>query len=79
MINRPPTPADLLDAIEYVSVYMSDDMDCMQEALTVEWLIEQRLMPDPSEFGDVYRIHLCSYKRTGMIILNGWICEDNTQ
>lgn len=80
MINRPPSPRELLipfplvnhmrDAIQ---LEMSDDYKYMQEALTVEWLIEQGLMPDYYDF-DRRR-----YIKGPWWTTVYWYCEDKTQ
>ncbi len=57
-MNRPPDPEDVLEVSELQELLFTlnpfgvdlDQVKCMQEALTCEWLIEYGFMPDPSEF-----------------------------
>jgi hypothetical protein len=50
--------------------------DAMQEALTCEWLIEQGLMPDPSEFTF---FAIAGIKSDYAYEPHGWLCEDKTK
>lgn len=62
---RPPTPQEAIDWSEVrTTVYPYKDfwtlnMNCVQEALTAEWMIEYNLMPDITE-------HILPY--------GGWTC-----
>lgn len=79
MISRPPKPEEVLAMGEFplLAVRPLFDVDikqieAMQEALTVNWLIEQGFMPDPSEF-NVFKgeFWICEYESC-------WVCEDRT-
>ena len=85
MINRPPLISEVLD-IEGLSLIKwnlengdkkvfcatKNENACMQEALTVEWLIEQGFMPDPSEVFE-------PGKKVYSVTDDSWVCEDKTQ
>lgn len=79
MINRPPTPEEAFTRDElFTQVPYSED-ECVQEALTCEWLIAQGLMPDPADLlcRDCKNIgEHCGYYSEH---IDGWTCEDKTQ
>lgn len=57
-----------------------DNISAMQEALTCEWLIEQGLMPDPTEFRPMFtqRLYDLTSDNTKHKAAD-WICEDKTK
>lgn len=79
MTNRPYLPTEDrydVDGFEYQYLmrpldyeYDDEELECMQQALTCEWLIEYGFMPDPTnyDYGDYY------------IDEEPWFCEDKTQ
>jgi hypothetical protein len=71
-MNRPPTPNEVLpfDDEGYADYYAHDDE--MQEALTCEWLIQEKLMPDPTDYN--YREQL---KSSHMLL--EWNYEDKSK
>lgn len=63
---RPPTPEEVVEFGQHDVLTLVMECDCMQEALTAEWMIEQGLMPDPTEFTEdkfmrVVGVHQCWY------------------
>lgn len=89
MIDRPPQPQDFFNVRESspsdLEAY-AENYHEMQEALTAEWLIEQGLLPDPSEFiWNVIgsnRTNQVAYYLGGNFALTStseWTCKDKTQ
>jgi hypothetical protein len=85
-MNRPPTPREYLGFGEWCDVvFQQEECDekqnsAMQEALTAEWLIEQGLMPDPTDFPPPVREYMWRpFKGEWYIkrkIINGFVCYD---
>jgi len=51
-MNRPPLVSETVELLWFTyfdNKRFQEESDCMQEALTVNWLIEWGFMPDPSE------------------------------
>lgn len=75
-MNRPLTPYKITDLYEIrknsdsYTVWLQN-YDCMQEALTVEWLIEYGLIPEPKNF-ELMKSY--SNKPTGWYM--DWECKD---
>ena len=56
-MNRPPTSEECIIDNEWFHFNGYADgwrleLDCMQEALTAEWLISEGFMPDPSTWSE---------------------------
>lgn len=91
MIIRPPTPEEVLcimDEMEWLyfnnheTLRKHSNYDCAQEALTCEWLIEQGMMPDTTQ----YNYEDSSYGRYWNKEIDGFAeefcdyqCEDKTK
>ena len=73
MISRPPTVREKLGEWLWYTSPDWEDFDCMQEALTAEWLIKQGFMPDPSDYdlGNDYDV--------GLRYIYQWRLEDKTR
>lgn len=77
---RPPTPQEAIDwrgvrtTVYPYKDFWTLNMDCMEEALTAEWLIEYGLMPDPTDFHTEDSWHM---RCIGIFIQ--YVCEDRTQ
>lgn len=78
-MNRPPQPHEVL-----ASWVFDEDYDSMQEALTAEWLIEQGLIPDPTQFWfgnsdmELKTAHVFKSEQEDRYY-GWWICEDTTK
>lgn len=70
MISRPRTPDEIITP--WIASY-EGNWNAMQEALTAEWLIEQGLMPDPSEF---YLLRANGGLASWCVREDGWQCQD---
>jgi hypothetical protein len=83
MINRPPTPIDVLEYVDWLDELYCiptsvniEQSNAMQEAITAEWLIEYGFMPDPSRAVMVWEKYKIPYP---VRIIVKWVCEDKTQ
>jgi len=80
MNNRPPTPDEVIAEpwTEYCK-RKGRDVSGMQEALTCEWLIEQGLMPDPTEYLQQGFVVFRHGEFTMPAVRIDWRCEDKTK
>lgn len=78
MTKRPPLTHEVLIWDEHF--FYGDENNCQQEALTCEWLIENGLMPDPTETENHSVLH-SDKKRLDFVrgISWTWLCEEKTQ
>ena len=75
-MNRPPRPMHVLDWSEWIDNNFYNNEEAMQEALTCEWLIEQGLMPDPTECNVSWG---SKDQFNSLEIEHRWVVEDKTK
>lgn len=81
-MNRPPTTRTVVLSIDrYDEIHYQDDCDeqieCAWEAAFCEWLIEQGLMPDSTEFDE--QTHPFTNPGKAFRKFITWFCEDKTK